>query len=229
VRAQRPIDAVLEDAMVPDAFPDFDVAASRDQIARDAADVLMFDNAASRAAGIARRTLRIPASRFPTLHGQAVRDLYAISAQALHGTDARGYLARLANSKRIDPDGALYFACLLYLADCPEGAQFWWQFAAGAGNPSAAYCMYLVHVGRGELRDAEHWAYQAADLDDAAAAHHPHRLAMAPTAGDHRRGRPSPTLREAVGRLTVQDDEFGSVPHIDPRLADRIEEFADVL
>jgi hypothetical protein len=228
MRAQRPIDVVLEDAVIPDAFPDFDVAASRRQIARDAADVLMFDNAASRAAGIARRNLRTPASSFPTLHDQAVHDLYALCAQALHGTDAGAYLARLANTRRIDPDGALHFACLLYLADCAEGAQFWWQFAAGAGNPTAAYCMYLVHVGRGELRDAEHWAFQAAELDAAASVGH--RLTLDVPAHDRRRGRPSPVLRAAVEQLTVDtDDELGHVPHPDPGLADRIGELADAL
>ncbi|NUK85751.1 hypothetical protein [Streptomyces lunaelactis] len=53
----------------------------------------------------------------------------------------------------------------LNLAGCREAAQFWWQFAAGAGNPTAAYCLYLLHLGRGERRDAEHWADQAANLD----------------------------------------------------------------
>ncbi|NUK54495.1 hypothetical protein HRW23_35140 [Streptomyces lunaelactis] len=71
----------------------------------------------------------------------------------------------MGNTRRIDPDGALQFACLLNLAGCREAAQFWWQFAAGAGNPTAAYCLYLLHLGRGERRDAEHWADQAANLD----------------------------------------------------------------
>jgi hypothetical protein len=231
MRKPSPIDDVLEDAMSPDAFPDYDVAASRRQIARDVAEVLMFDNAAARAAGIARRNLRAPASRFPTPHDQAARDLSSLCAQAIHRTDAPTYLAKLANTRRIDPDGALHFACLLHLADCTEGAQFWWQFAAGAGNPTAAYCMYLVHLGRGELRDAQHWAFQAAELDAAATTGHPHRLDIATAVRAARRSsRSNRLLREAVRRLTVdQDDELGRVPHPDPCLAEQIGNLADAL
>lgn len=229
--SQRPIDRVLGDAMIPDAFPDFDVAASRRQIAHDVADVLMFDNAAARAAGIARKTLRAPVSHHPTQHAQAAQNLYDLCVYALHGTDAAEYIAALANSRRIDPDGALYFACLLYLADVWEGAQFWWQFAAGSGNPTAAYCMYLIHVSRGELRDAEHWAFQTAELDELAeAGNSTHRVTMAITAHNCRRGRPDPLLREAVQQLAVDpDDDFGAVPQPDPGLADRIEELAGAL
>jgi hypothetical protein len=218
--------------MIPDAFPDFDLAASRRQIARDVADVLMFDDAAARTAGITRRTLRAPASRHPTPHTQAAHNLYDLCACAINGTDAAGYLSVLANSRqRIDPDGALYFACLLYLADFSEGAQFWWQFAAGGGNPTAAYCMYLVHVGRGELRDAEHWAFQVAELDELAeTGSDTHRVTVATTAHNSRRGRPDPALREAVQQLTVDpDDDFGAVPQPDPGLAERIEELVGVL
>ncbi|MBL1093138.1 MULTISPECIES: hypothetical protein [Streptomyces] len=44
----------------------------------------------------------------------------------------------------LDVDGAQVFACMLSLADHPESAQFWWQFAAGAGNRAAAYCLHLI-------------------------------------------------------------------------------------
>lgn len=229
---QRPIDRVLGDAVIPDAFPDFDLAASRRQIARDVADVLMFDNAAARAAGITRKTLKAPASHHPTPHAQAARNLYDLCAQALSGADAANHMATLVNNpRRIDPDGALYFACLLYLADVAEGAEFWWQFAAGGGNPTAAYCMYLTHVSRGELRDAEHWAFQTTELDEEAAASSGfQRVNIAIPTRNCRRGRPDPLLREAVQRLTVDpDDDYGSVPRPDPRLADRIEELADAL
>jgi hypothetical protein len=224
----RAIDEALEDAVTLDAFADYDLTASRRQIARDVADVLMFDNAAAHAAGITRRHPARPSGRFPTLHDQATKDLHALSAQALHRSDAAGSLAQLANTCRIDPDGALHFACLLHLADHQEGAQFWWQFAAGAGNPTAAYCLYLLHLGRGELRDAEHWIWQAAELDDAATSR-VGRLNVRCTNWPRRR-RPSPALCEAVRRLKVdQDDELGCVPHPDPGLADQIEELVGAL
>ncbi|WP_406417438.1 hypothetical protein OH809_35350 [Streptomyces sp. NBC_00873] len=49
------------------------------------------------------------------------------------------------------------------------------------------------------------------------------------TAQCHRRV-PSPALRAAVQRLTVEeDDEYGSVPHPDPWLAEQIEGLAAAL
>ncbi|WP_420823475.1 hypothetical protein [Streptomyces natalensis] len=57
------------------------------------------------------------------------------------------------------------FACLLYLADRDEQAEFLWQFAAGAGKPASAECLHLLYITRGELRHARHWAYQASALD----------------------------------------------------------------
>ncbi|GAB2892195.1 hypothetical protein GCM10027074_70420 [Streptomyces deserti] len=39
------------------------------------------------------------------------------------------------------------------------------MLAAGAGNATAAYCLHLFHLRRGELRDADHWAHQALTLD----------------------------------------------------------------
>ncbi|MGW3655560.1 hypothetical protein ACWD6R_07505 [Streptomyces sp. NPDC005151] len=184
----------------------------------------MFDDALSRNAGITRAHPAAPANNFPTVHDQASKDLHALSAQALAGIDTPEHLARPANTRRIDPDGALHFACLLNLAGSYEGAQFWWQFAAGAGNSTAAYCLYLLHLSRGERRDAAHWADQDAHLDSAPAVPPTSRLGIRhSTAQSHRRV-PSPALRAAVQRLTVEeDDEYGSVPHPDPWLAEQIE------
>ncbi|MEU0955850.1 hypothetical protein ABZ353_26475 [Streptomyces niveus] len=225
------IDEALEDAVIPDAFADYDLTASKRQITRNVADTLMFDGAAARANGIARARPATPTSQFPTLHDQAGNDLHALSAEALHGVDAAEHLAQLGNSRRIDPDGALQFACLLNLAGCYDGAQFWWQFAAGSGNPTAAYCLYLLHLARGERRDAAHWADQAAHLDDSDPDIPPvGRLNIRPTPTPGHPQRPSPALRAAVQRLTVEkDDELGAVPHPDPSLAEKIGELAEAL
>lgn len=93
-------------------------------------------------------------------HVEAAQDLRALSRLVVHDQEASAYVARFVNDRRIEPDGALIFACLLDLAPQEEGAQFWWQFAAGAGSATSAYCLYLMHLRRGELRDAEHWAEQ---------------------------------------------------------------------
>ncbi|WP_406447415.1 hypothetical protein OG782_01185 [Streptomyces sp. NBC_00876] len=224
----RSIDEVLEDAVIPDAFADYDLAASKRQIARGVADTLLYDTATARLAGIARSHPATPASSIPTLHVQARQDLDMLSADALHGVEAAAQLARLANTRRIDPEGALQFACLLSLAGCTEAAQFWWQFAAGAGDATAAYCLHLLHLSRGERRDAAHWAEQAAALDCGAI--RAGRLSVRHATGQGRDHRPSPQLRAAVQRLTIEeDDDFGSVPHPDPDLADQIVELADAL
>ncbi|MGW0580456.1 hypothetical protein ACWD25_31880, partial [Streptomyces sp. NPDC002920] len=114
-------------------------------------------------------------------------------------------------------------ACLLSLADAGDGAQWWWQFAAGAGNATAAYCLHLFHFGRGELRDADHWAHQAVTLDT--------DIHLMPFSRRRTtRHRPTLPLREAVGRLQVNEvEEWGfQVLRPDSRLAHQIGELADV-
>ncbi|MFG2025694.1 hypothetical protein [Streptomyces sp. NPDC048825] len=96
-------------------------------------------------------------------HEQAGRDLRDLSTLVILDSRAADHIALLAQSCRVEPVGALIFACLRHLAD-REGAQFWWQFAAGADSSTAAPCLYLMHLQRCELRDAQHWAGQAACL-----------------------------------------------------------------
>nr|WP_324617026.1 IclR family transcriptional regulator C-terminal domain-containing protein [Streptomyces sp. NRRL F-2747] len=52
---------------------------------------------------------------------------------------------------------ALLFGCLLHLADRMEGAQFWFQYAAGAGSRTAASLLHLHHLARAEVDTARHW------------------------------------------------------------------------
>ncbi|GAA0471448.1 hypothetical protein ACFQ2B_33375 [Streptomyces stramineus] len=61
----------------------------------------------------------------------------------------------------LEPDGALVLGCVLQLAERDQSAQFWWQFAAGAGNRGAACCLYLHHMALGEREEAELWHHQA--------------------------------------------------------------------
>ncbi|MEU2856763.1 hypothetical protein [Streptomyces syringium] len=61
----------------------------------------------------------------------------------------------------LEPDGALVLGCVLQLAEREDSAQFWWQFAAGAGNRGAACCLYLHHMALGERREAGLWHQQA--------------------------------------------------------------------
>ncbi|MFF8903228.1 hypothetical protein ACF082_37865 [Streptomyces lydicus] len=69
----------------------------------------------------------------------------------------------------LDPDGAVILGCVLQLAARDDSARFWWQFAAGAGEMSAACCLYLHHLSLGETPEADWWRTQmTADLGEAA-------------------------------------------------------------
>ena len=205
----RSIHDILAQAALPDAFTDDDVADLKHEVVRDVTATLMFG------------TRLAPEGRFPTALDRAEQDLQALTAELLYSDDAAAHLAKFIEEPA-HIDGALHFACLLSLADFPDGAQWWWQFAAGAGNATAAYCLHLFHVSRGELRDADHWAHQAITYDT--------NVHLTPFSRRRTRPlRPPLALREAVGRLKVDEVEGWGfrVLRPDSRLAHQIEELAD--
>ncbi|MFD4635002.1 hypothetical protein ACFVYR_36530 [Streptomyces sp. NPDC058284] len=60
------------------------------------------------------------------------------------------------------PRAAWILGCTLQLAGADDGARFWWQYAAGAGDvPAASYCLYLQHLARGDTYAAALWQDQA--------------------------------------------------------------------
>ncbi|MEU3822406.1 hypothetical protein AB0E74_22700 [Streptomyces sp. NPDC030392] len=63
-----------------------------------------------------------------------------------------------------EPRSALVLACVLQLTDTDDGARFWWQYAAGAGQAAAAYCLYLHHLSLGETHTARWWHKQTNDI-----------------------------------------------------------------
>jgi hypothetical protein len=63
-----------------------------------------------------------------------------------------------------EPRSALFLACVLQLTDTDDGARFWWQYAAGAGQSAAAYCLYLHHRSLGEEDTARWWHSQTDDV-----------------------------------------------------------------
>ncbi|MCF6523139.1 hypothetical protein [Streptomyces sp. JJ36] len=114
------------------------------------------------------RTTRAPWTGRPAAvprRERAARDLRTLSSWAIRSPHAARHLAGLASTRQIEPDGALVFACLLHLADRDDQAEPLWQFAAGAGKAASAECLYLLHLTRGELRQARHWAHEATALD----------------------------------------------------------------
>ncbi|MFB7900545.1 hypothetical protein ACFC1B_30035 [Streptomyces xiamenensis] len=179
------------------------------------------------------------------LSEHAAHDLREICVLAMRDRTATRNLAGLVNNSRIEPEGAFGFACLLHLADRSDAAQFWWQFTAGAGHATAALCLFLLHMRRGDTRDAAHWAAQATLLDT----NTPDRFYSdtGPTRVLYRRGHttvesmllrtraaladkaamppryPDPELTEAIRSLqTTLDDDFGDIPQPDPVLADHL-------
>ncbi|MER5731797.1 hypothetical protein ABT084_26255 [Streptomyces sp. NPDC002138] len=68
-----------------------------------------------------------------------------------------------------EPRSALVLACVLQLTEADDGARFWWQYAAGAGQATAAYCLYLHHLSLGE-HDAAQWWHRQTDAAQSAPA-----------------------------------------------------------
>ncbi|SEC15217.1 hypothetical protein SAMN05216489_00018 [Streptomyces sp. 3213] len=144
-------------------------------------------------------------------------DVYLISLSCkLLGSDSiHTHLERLVDDLT-DIEGALHFACLVNLAQEPEEAIWWWQFAGGAGNATAAYCLYLLHLSRGELRDAEHWMSQALAPDNRIDFFPP------PSCAHQLPASLSTNLREAVQRLKVVDASGIRLHHPDHRFLEQI-------
>ncbi|MFZ4184720.1 hypothetical protein ACOZCG_26945 [Streptomyces pseudogriseolus] len=74
-----------------------------------------------------------------------------------------------------EPRSALALACVLQLSDTDEGARFWWQYAAGAGQAAAAYCLYLHHLAQGEGAAADWWHHQTDDVQPSPESPDPHQ------------------------------------------------------
>ncbi|MER5865460.1 hypothetical protein [Kitasatospora sp. NPDC002040] len=169
-----------------------------------------------------------------SFHDHAERDLTALATLVLHQPGAYDWLSSLEGD-RIDPRGGLVFACLLHLTGQPFEAQWWWQFAAGAGDCTATYCLYLHHIRLGEMRDAEHWFDQAARLEA-----EPGMLPPTPPTipgyfrdapwvcqylpgPDDLPAGPDHALRESLGnRQTLRDDMCGSFSLPPENIADHL-------
>ncbi|MFG2823852.1 hypothetical protein ACGFX4_31055 [Kitasatospora sp. NPDC048365] len=97
-----------------------------------------------------------------------VRDtLEKVSRLVINEPMAAGNFSRLARSddSPIERQGARVFGCLFYLTGHPVRAQYWWRFAGGADDRTAAFCLYLHHLYRGELREAQLWYEQASRME----------------------------------------------------------------
>ncbi|MET9116640.1 hypothetical protein ABZX38_20935 [Streptomyces longwoodensis] len=94
---------------------------------------------------------------------EAAEDLRALCETLVSHTPAHE-IADFVTEQIPEPRSALILACVLQLTDTDDGARFWWQYAAGAGQPAAAYCLYLHHLAVGEDAPADWWHQQTDDV-----------------------------------------------------------------
>ncbi|WP_380282240.1 hypothetical protein [Kitasatospora purpeofusca] len=178
-----------------------------------------------------------------TFHDHADRDLRALAGVVIGEDGAADALQRLHDGT-VEPRGALVFACLLHLVGRYQEAQFWWQFAGGAEDAAACFCLYLHHVRMGDVRAAEHWFAEAARLETLPPGRHPgtppalppfadYHLACLPVVGDYLRAMDAPqppdpvALREVLDELDiVRDAEYGPVSLPSDDLADQLHDLA---
>lgn len=227
----RTIDALLSHAEVlVEDYDEGDVAAVRDRLGQVAAEAepRTAPPAPGAAGAFAPRQGR--AAQYPTECEQAAHDLDLAASLVLNAPQAAAALSLLVDDpEHIAPEGALVFGCLLHLARYREAAQFWWQFAAGGGSRTAAFCLCLHHRRHGEFRDAGHWREQSERLarpGTPAPRSGPHGAGAGPLlprgvlhgllSACHGGGHPRlPHALEAViHRLPVTDDDedFGEIP-----------------
>ncbi|BCL25180.1 hypothetical protein ACFFS2_39805 [Streptomyces aurantiacus] len=232
-RTPRSIDGVLRRARVFQGdYTVTDLEEARHRLARHLHDLRWVQHLTTPdPLPVSRRSHSRPAA----LHERADGDLRLLSRGTIRHHGAALCITAFDTTR--DPDGALPFACLLYLADQTEGARFWWHYAAGSGNVTAALCLHLLHLHHGEHRDAEHWATQIHDLNALAWGSYtpvPHHAAPAdtPTGPSVRYTLPGPVrplskhaLKNAIAVLhTAHDQDLGPVPQPPSVLADHWQE-----
>ncbi|MGP4083864.1 DUF6207 family protein [Streptomyces sp. KR55] len=89
----------------------------------------------------------------------AAQNLQALCEAAVaHSTP--GQVADFITEQLPTPRGAWILGCVLHLAHAEDGARFWWQYAAGAGDAAASYCLYLLHLAHGDTHAAAFWHEQ---------------------------------------------------------------------
>ncbi|MEU7553145.1 IclR family transcriptional regulator C-terminal domain-containing protein [Streptomyces sp. NPDC044571] len=116
--------------------------------------------------GVAAAGSRVPPSRAErqlvldaACHVRAARALDQLARDLVDSSE----FTRVALDAEAWPysrPSALLFASLLHLSGRMEGAQFWFQYAAGAGSATAARALYLLHLSRAEVTIAHHWQEQ---------------------------------------------------------------------
>ncbi|MGW0828624.1 hypothetical protein [Streptomyces sp. NPDC002845] len=93
--------------------------------------------------------------------GAAAQDLRTLCETAVMSIGALASLRRFVARSLPEPPGARVLGCILQLTEQEDSARSWWQYAAGAGDSAATYCLYLHHLAHGEQHEANWWRIQA--------------------------------------------------------------------
>ncbi|MEV0126308.1 hypothetical protein AB0I16_32990 [Streptomyces sp. NPDC050703] len=91
---------------------------------------------------------------------RAAQSLTAL-CEAVVARCAPEQLADFLTDQVPQPRAAWILGCALRLAGAHDGARFWWQYAAGADDAPASYCLYLQHLADGDTHAAALWQAQA--------------------------------------------------------------------
>jgi hypothetical protein len=100
-------------------------------------------------------------SNWPAAHSRrddsAAQNLLTLCTTVVNSPAIAPLLADFVTDQLPAPAGARVLACVLQLAGMESGARFWWQYAAGAGDDTSSYCLYLFHLSHGETYAAGFW------------------------------------------------------------------------
>ncbi|SDN01064.1 hypothetical protein [Actinacidiphila guanduensis] len=96
--------------------------------------------------------------------GDAGDDLSQLCMLLIGEHDALHTMSTFIGGRVLEPAGARVLACVLHLAGREDSARFWWQYAAGADDVAASYCLYLHHMALGEIEEADWWQDQVDPL-----------------------------------------------------------------
>jgi hypothetical protein len=98
---------------------------------------------------------------------RARTDLQRLCHVLISQPEALHAMSTFIGGRVLEPSGARVLACVLHLAGREDSARFWWQYAAGADDVAASYCLYLHHMTLGETEEADWWQDQVSPLHGA--------------------------------------------------------------
>ncbi|MEV6654736.1 hypothetical protein [Streptomyces sp. NPDC051219] len=157
-----PIDDLLSRArQIHQPYTQADIDAAESRLAARAASAFLheLEEGGPQTARTPRQT---PSERkAPSEESTAAQDLQTLCETVVTHTGALADLKLFLARALPEPSGARVLGCMLQLSEREESARFWWQYAAGAGDTAATYCLYLHHRALGEYGEADWWHTQA--------------------------------------------------------------------